>query len=266
MQRLAIVPDLARPPRRAGARAGTPRRGRAAGPRRGGRAVAQRLGAEVDGARGAEVGRQVAAGDLAGGPPQRAARHLAAQPPAVGASSPRELGAQVQRRAAGEEQTSHHRPERRRVRTEAEVGGDRLGDRVGLLRGEAALLDREGRRVARGVDAGDAGTRPCASTGMKPRASAGRPASAGPSERGHADDRVGAQRLSGLDVEQPLAHLQRRVLVSSATPRASSISRNAAPAAAPKIRSGSSSGVTSESVAFLTPRSRRSTAAIIASS
>ena len=68
------------------------------------------------------------------------------------------------------------------------------------------------------------------------------------------------------DVEQAVAHLQRPAVGEQRDAARVKHLRNAEPAAAPNIRSGSSSGVTSESVAFLTPRSRRSMAAIIANS
>ena len=88
VQRLAVVPDLRvllgeqqREPVGLVAVGGRGGAGR-------GRAVLQRLRAEVDRARGAEIGRQVAAGDLAGRPPQRAPGDLAVQRRAVGSAPP----------------------------------------------------------------------------------------------------------------------------------------------------------------------------------
>jgi hypothetical protein len=67
-----------------------------------------------------------------------------------------QLRAQVERCAAGQQQPARDRPERRRLRRGAELGGDRGGDGVGLLGRKAALLDRERGGVARRVDAGRA--------------------------------------------------------------------------------------------------------------
>ena len=57
---------------------------------------------------------------------------------------------------------------------------DRLRGDVGLLRGDAAVLDREVGRVARGIDALDPGTRQRASIGMKPPGPPGTPGTDGP--------------------------------------------------------------------------------------
>ena len=88
---------------------------------------------------------------------------------------------------------------------------------------------------------------------MKPRASAGRPASAGPSSAGTLMTASARSGGPGSTSSSPSRISSGRVSVHSATPRASSISRSAAPAAAPKSRSGSASGVTSASVASLDP-------------
>ena len=44
-----------------------------------------------------------------------------------------------------------------RIELGAGIGGDRLGDRIGLLGGQPALLERERGHVARGVDAVSSG-------------------------------------------------------------------------------------------------------------
>ena len=63
-----------------------------------------------------------------------------------------ELGPQVERCTAREQQAAQHGPERLRHADRAKPGRDGLRDGVGLLGGEAAVLDREGGRVAGGED------------------------------------------------------------------------------------------------------------------
>ena len=227
-----------RPPPRAAARAGRPRRGRRRGwrpPRRCDRAAARSRGRRGAPCRGRAPGsgrRPCRAATTARGPrPRRAAcapsgswspvssaRRYSGAPPVR--RSPRSTG----RKGAGSG-------------TEVEVGGDRVDDCVGLLGGEAALLDRERRRVAGGVDARGAGDPAVRVDGEEAAGVGGQADERGAFEHGHADHRVGAQRLPWLDVEQarraaPAAGCS----VQSVMPRASSIARSAAPAAAPKSR------------------------------
>ena len=54
--------------------------------------------------------------------------------------------------AAGEQDAPKHRMKRLRSDVSAGERGDRLGGGVGLLSGQAALLDGEGDRVAGGPD------------------------------------------------------------------------------------------------------------------
>ena len=68
------------------------------------------------------------------------------------AAAAADLRAHVARRRPGEQQPAQHRPELLRVELGAGAGGDRLGGGVRLLGGDAALLERAGRRVARRVD------------------------------------------------------------------------------------------------------------------
>src|SRR5215218_2237100 len=102
---------------------------------------------------GAEVGSEVASAELVRRPPHRLARD-----DRVVARAAADVRAQIARGAAGQQDPPQHRPERLLVDVGAHRGGDRLGYGVGLLRGEATLLDREGRRVTGGeygVDAGE---------------------------------------------------------------------------------------------------------------
>src|SRR5207237_4026572 len=94
-----------------------------------------------------EERREVAADDLAGGPPEE----LAGRDGRVSGAAA-ELGAQERRRLSGEEQAPQHGAERLRLDRRSRRGGDRLCGGVGLLRGDAALLDRERGGVPRGED------------------------------------------------------------------------------------------------------------------
>ena len=69
--------------------------------------------------------------------------------------------------AARQQHSPQHGPERRGVDASAVTRGEVRGHGIGLLRGEAALLDGEIDRVVSGVDIGESLPRPCSSTGMK---------------------------------------------------------------------------------------------------
>ena len=205
-RRRAPAPRPARGPRRR-SRPSAPRCRPAAAParapargcdgRRGGRlrAVDERRGAGQRRARGGEVRAEIAGGDLRRRPPQRLARgdrrrRRCARP---SRSRPRaDLGAQVQRGAADEQHAADDAAERLRVDRRAGRGGDRLGDGVGLLGGQAALLERERGDVARGVDVVDAGDPAVAVDRDEPVPSAGRPRMGWPS--GRAARRPGRRR------------------------------------------------------------------------
>ena len=94
---------------------------------------------------------EVAAGDLARRPPQRVARDLGL------ALAARDRAAHEAVVAAREQDPAQDGPEGLRLDRRSGARGDRLGDGVGLLGGEPALLDRERGPVAGGVDAVDAG-------------------------------------------------------------------------------------------------------------
>ena len=68
-----------------------------------------------------------------------------------------DVGAEVARLAAGQQDPVDDRMERRGFGRDAGERGDRLRGDVGLLRGDPAVLDREIGRVARGPDAVDTG-------------------------------------------------------------------------------------------------------------
>ena len=100
----------------------------------------------------AEVGSEIAAGELVGWPPQRIVR-CGRRPRAA------DVGSQVAHGPAGQKRAAKDGPERLGVDL-GTCGGDRLGDGVGLLGGEAALFDWEGRRIARREHVIEAGNPP----------------------------------------------------------------------------------------------------------
>ena len=105
----------------------------------------------TSGARGApardrQVGREVAAGDLARRPPQREGLGLG-----VGAGRRRP---EVRGVVVGVQDAPEHGPERPRDDRVPDGGEDRVRRRVGLLGGEAALLEREVGDVAGREDVG----------------------------------------------------------------------------------------------------------------
>src|SRR6266511_3950551 len=99
-----------------------------------------------------EERRQVATDDLRRRPPQRL--EAPGRRPAVAAAH---LMPEVARRPAGEQQSAQYGPERMGLGDRTQIGGDRLGRGVGLLRGDPALLDRETRHVAGGKDVSETG-------------------------------------------------------------------------------------------------------------
>jgi len=104
---------------------------------------------DVDDAEIGEERSEVATDDLPSRPPERLFGDFGAN-----AVTTAELHEEERRCAAGEEESSQHRPKRLRLDGGAGVGGDRLGGRIGLLCGKASLLDRERREVAGRVDVG----------------------------------------------------------------------------------------------------------------
>ena len=106
----------------------------------------------------AEVGREVAAGELVRRPPEGLRGDGG-----VVAGAAADVGAEVACGAAGQQDAAQDGPERLWIDVDADRGRDGSGDRVGLLGGQAALLDREGasrrrrRRRRQGRGAGRAG-------------------------------------------------------------------------------------------------------------
>ena len=86
----------------------------------------------------------MAARDLAGWPPEQLVGRV---------GRARWVVAQVARLAAREQQAAQHGPVGPRPDVRPGFGGDHGGGDVGLLGGQAALLDRVRRDVADGVDA-----------------------------------------------------------------------------------------------------------------
>ena len=98
-----------------------------------------------------EIRGQVAARDLAWGPPQRVLRHL------LGSSAAGDLTAQVSGRRTREQHPPQHGAEWGGGDRGPGTGGQVLNHGVGLLSREASLLDREGRGVSSRVNIFDAG-------------------------------------------------------------------------------------------------------------
>ena len=148
--------------------------------------------------------------------------------------------------AAGEHHAAEHRAVWPRLDIGAGVGGDRLGGRVGLLGGEAALLDREGDRVAGRPDRVDIGN-PAVQVGRDEATGVGgKPRQAGPDRPGERDDSLGVERpLAGMQ-DEPAGSCGSSATytpVSASTPASSRSWRTATVAGVPNSPSGASSGV-----------------------
>ena len=97
-------------------------------------------------------------------------------------------------------QAPQHRPEWRRCERGTSTRSDHLGDGVGLLRGEASLLEREGGDVARGVDVVRAGGTAVPVHGDEPVRVGREPDHARADQERERDDSVGEHdRASGQD-------------------------------------------------------------------
>jgi hypothetical protein len=92
----------------------------------------------------AQIRREIASAEAVRRPPQWLLGH-----DEVISRALVKMAAQIVRAAARNEHPAQHRPERPRRSVKPDRCRDRRGHDVGLLGGEAALLDREGRRVAR---------------------------------------------------------------------------------------------------------------------
>ena len=172
-------------------------------------------------ARGAWRGTARGSGRRSSPAATRAARARSREVAGCRRSARRKRGA-----APGQQQAAQHRPERARLDWRAGAGGDRLGDRVGLLGGDAALLDREARPSPAAQTSISPATAPWSSIGMKPFASWVTPASRGPSSRGSATTRWwGGPR--GATERPPSANASGVVETDSSIPRVSSSSRTA---------------------------------------
>ena len=95
-----------------------------------------------------------------------------------------------------------YRPERLRIDVRAGARSDRLGDRVGLLGGEPALLDRKAMASPAAQAVAVPTILPCPSQRMNPRASWATPGNARPTARGSATTRSASSGAApGLDHE-----------------------------------------------------------------
>ena len=93
-------------------------------------------------------------------------------------------------------------------------------------------------------------TRPCASVGRKPCSSRGSPGMAGPASTRKAENGVGDDRAALLEPQDVVGHVGGASVREQLDRRARTAARAwPAPAASPKIHSGSRSGVTSVTVA-----------------
>jgi hypothetical protein len=169
-------------------------------------AVHQRLGAKRDRASGREIRSQVAASHLAGRPPQRTGRNVAHETAmARGAlrAVPIQLGAQVQRRAAGQKQPSQHRGERMRLDGGTERSRNRCRGAIRLLGRETALLYGERGGVASGEDVPESHDAPASVRGDEPllvARQAGDPGALQIRQREHGVGDQGSPRLEPQDV------------------------------------------------------------------
>ena len=113
-----------------------------------------------------------------------------------------ELGAEVERLVAGQQQPAQHGPERLGQADGADLSRDRLGDRVGLLGGEAAVLDRVRGRVAGGEDVGASVDAAVLVDGDEPVVVVRQPGDARADELGQGHDHVGMDEVAALEPER----------------------------------------------------------------
>ena len=199
---------------------------------------------------GREIRSEVAPGDLAGRPPERALRNR----PFVAAAAG-DLGAQVARRRTGEEQSAQDRPERLRLELGAQLRCDRLGGGIGLLGCDTALLDRAGRGVTRRKDAVE---RLDAGMGVdrdEPVAVVWQARDRRSAIRGRLTTRSASTGGPGAVTSWSSRASSGTRSVTSSMPRSSSSACTDSEASAPKSSSGRDSWVTSLSWTFRSPRS-----------
>jgi hypothetical protein len=120
-----------------------------------------------------------------------------------------EAGLQLQRRAAGQQAAAQDRAERRRVVVHSAGSRDRLGDGVGLLRGKAALAQREGRHLAGGVDGGLTRDSSVQVDGDETGAIARQPRDGSRDDVGERDDVVGGDDLAAFEPQPTRDELAR---------------------------------------------------------
>jgi hypothetical protein len=145
--------------------------------------------------------------------------------------------------ASGQQDAAQHRTERLRVDVRPRARSDRLGDGIGLLGGEPALLDGEGDRVAGrpgGRGAEDLAVRVAADD---PRVSWATPGSARPTARGATTRPPSSGCPPGSTTSCPSRVAVTWASVRTSTPTSSRSSRSDSLAAAPKISNGALSGV-----------------------
>jgi hypothetical protein len=144
-----------------------------------------------------EEGPEVASRDLRRRPPQG----IGVQ--AEAALAPlRQVRAQEPGDGAGQEQPAKNAPERFRVDRSSSGGRDRLRRRIGLLGGDAALLDRERGRITGGVHAVDTRHPPALVRRHEPGGIVGKAGKARPDQLRQGDDAVRGYLAVG-DESQP---------------------------------------------------------------
>ena len=161
---------------------------------------------------------------------------------AVAAAEPAE---QVARLGAGPEDPAQDRVERVGLDVAAELGGDRFDRGVGLLGGDAALLDREVGHVADGVGVGEAGDPGVVVDRDEAVGVVGEAVDVAALEPRQADHGVGFDRLARDDRQRARSRSATGwVPVRTSMSRSASSSATCSEARRPKIFSGPSSGVT----------------------
>jgi hypothetical protein len=137
----------------------------------------------------------VAGDDLRGRPPERLGARL--------------RPAEEARRPAREQEAAKHRAKRPRLELRACERRDRLRRRVGLLRGDPALLDREARGVAGGEHALDALDAAVLVDRDEAVGGRGEPVDASPAQARHRDHPVDLQRVVAREAQLPVADVER---------------------------------------------------------
>ena len=185
--------------------------------------------------------------------------------PGAGAAGQRML--EELRTATGQQPSAQDGPEGRGLDVCAGCGREQLGDRIGLLAGETALLDRERRAVAGGVDVGQAADATVLVDGDEAAVVAGDAADGDALDGRQRDDALGVEPLAAGQQLKPTVGVRAGVGVAGeVTCARASRSATAWLASGPKSASGVASGETSCRRASSMPMAWTSRAVMSASS